>query len=113
MRRKRGYFTRVLLFDDGMYDGKLGLVFDKVTHPLSQLRPELSPVCAVSMIEPNSLAAKSFPTWAASEPVSLRRPEPDATQWIDETKPLPPLLPGDWIVVAVNGLHKSFNAIHI
>ena len=48
-------------------------------------------------------AAKTYPTWAAAEPVSLRRPEPDTTQWQDETKPLPPLQPGDWIVVAVNG----------
>ena len=70
-RRKRPYETRILLFDDALFDGELGLVFGGVRHPLSLLRPELSDACAVMCVEPNTLAAKTYPTWAAAEPVSL------------------------------------------
>ena len=54
-------------------------------------------------IEKESVAGKTFPSWAAPEPISLRRTELDPNAWHDESKPLPPLAPNDWVVLAVNG----------
>jgi hypothetical protein len=48
-KKKRRYPSRVLVFDDTVHDGPLGLTFAGLRHPFALLRPQLSDACTVRL----------------------------------------------------------------